>query len=207
MKNAENMTKMAVRLANGKSVDLYVPSDMLAKKRQALKSNASIGGRFEVECYDRDGNLKWTDNVHNVVTNEGLNAILNVMFHAATQITTWYVAIFESDTTPGSATTYAVPVFTESTAYDEATRPEYVVAAASGESITNSANKATFTINATKTIYGAALVGGGTDGNTKGDTAGGGTLYCAAKFTSSRNVEDDDTLQITYTIGMADDGV
>ncbi len=140
----------------------------------------------------------------NICTDEGLNRLLDVMFHATTQITTWYVAIFESNTSPAAGTTYATPVFTESSAYDEATRPEFVGAAASSKSLTNSANKAEFTINATKTIYGGALVGGGTAANTKGDTAGGGVMYCASQFGSSKSVVDDDILRVTITINAAD---
>jgi hypothetical protein len=141
---------------------------------------------------------------HNVCTDEGLDALLDIMFHGATQITTWYVAIFESDTTPDADATYDTPVYTESTAYTEGARQAFVEAAASSQSITNSASKATFTMNATKTIYGAALVGGGTDATDNTDTAGGGTLYCASKFSSSKSVESGDVLKITITITAAD---
>jgi len=140
----------------------------------------------------------------NICTDEGLNRLLDVMFHATIQITTWYVVIFESNTTPDADTTYATPVYTESTAYDESTRPEYVEAAASSKSLTNSANKAEFTINATKIIYGGALVGGGTDASTKGDAAGGGVIYCASRFGSSKSVVNDDILRVTITINAAD---
>jgi hypothetical protein len=144
------------------------------------------------------------DTTRNVCTDEGLNALLDIMFHGASQITSWYVLIFESDTTPDGDTTYAVPVFTESTAYDEATRPAYGGAAASNKVMTNSASKATFTMNATKTIYGGALVGGGSAPSTKGDVAGGGTLYCASKFGTAKSVVDDDVLKVTVTITAAD---
>jgi hypothetical protein len=103
--------------------------------------------------------------------------------------------------------TYATPTYTESTAYDELTRPAYNEAAASSQSITNSANKAVFTISGTKTMYGASIVGGGTAASTKGDTAGGGTLFCYAKFDNARAVYDNDVLNLTYTISAADDGV
>jgi hypothetical protein len=64
---------------------------------------------------------------HNLCTDEGLNRILDVMFHGTTQIGTWYVGVFETNTTILAAHTYAVPGFTEcTTSYDEATRPEYV---------------------------------------------------------------------------------
>ncbi len=148
----------------------------------------------------RNGKLidKWQE--QNICTDEGLNALLDIMFHSVTQLTTWYVLIFESDTTPAAGTTYAVPVFTECTTYDEATRPEFVEAAASSKSISNTANKAEFTISASKTVYGAALVAGGSAAPTKGDVAGGGTMYCASQFSSSKAVEDDDVLKVTVTL-------
>lgn len=176
------------------------------ERNARIVQRALIWSMWDVEHW-RKGQLLSAERVHNIVTNEGLDAFLNIMFHAATQLTTWYVLIFESDTAPAAGTTYATPVFTESTAYDEATRPEFEEAAASGQSMDNSANKADFTMNATKTIYGAALVGGGTDADTKGDAAGEGTMYCAAKFSASKAVEDDDILHVTVTLTAADDGV
>jgi hypothetical protein len=177
------------------------------KQLMDAKERAKFRGRFEVECHDKDGKFKWREDIHNIITNEGLDAILNIMLHAATQITTWYCALVETDTAPAAGMTYAVPVYTESTAYDEATRPAYVGAAASGQSITNSANKAVFTISGTKTMYGAALVGGGSAATTKADAAGGGTLLCYAKFGTARAVVDDDVINLSYTLSAADDGV
>ena len=172
-----------------------------------VKSGARIGGIFTLECFDEKGNLKWVEEAPNIITNEGLDSILNVYLHGATQITTWYCVLSETDTAAAAAMTYATPVFTETEAYDEATRPEYVEAAASSQSITNSANKAVFTISGTKTLYGAALVGGGTAATTKSDAAGGGTLPCYAKFTASRAVVDNDVVNLTYAVSAADDGV
>jgi hypothetical protein len=179
---------------------------MLKTEEKSQRSGAKFKGIFQIECRDKNGNLKWIEDICNLVTNEGLDAILDIMLHGSTQITPWYCLLVESDTAPAAGMTYATPTFTESTAYDEATRPEYEEAAASSQSITNSANKATFTINATKTMYGAAIVGGGSAPNTKGNTAGGGTLFCYAKFSSSRSVVDDDVINLTYTLSAADDG-
>ena len=163
-----------------------------------------LGGKFIAECY-RNGRRIWIEKTHNIVTTEGLNRILDVMFHGTTQTATWYCGLVETDTDPAAGMTYDVPVFTESTAYDEATRPAYVEAASDGGSMTNSANKAVFTISATKTIYGAALF----SINTKGDHTGGANnvLYCYAKFGTPRAVVDNDILNLTYTITSADDGV
>lgn len=195
-----------------------------------LRDKIKPGGRFITECwrpYDQQlarsirekygaaspeykaipRYQAWKDESHNIVTNEGLDALLDIMFHADTQITTWYCVLVETDTSPAAGMTYATPTYTESEAYDEATRPAYTEAAASSQSITNSANKAVFTISGTKTMYGAAIVGGGSAPTTKADAAGGGTLFCYSKFTSSRSVVDDDVINLTYTLSAADDGV
>lgn len=141
----------------------------------------------------------------NVVTTQGLNHMLDVTFHGTTALGTWYLLIFEDNYIPLIGDTYAVPGFNESTAYDEATRPAFVEAAASGKVITNTANKATFTMNDTKTIYGAALVSATADGNTKDNTAGaGGVMFCASKFSTAKAVVSTDILQVSCSITLAD---
>ena len=159
---------------------------------------------WDWECFDKDGKLKWRESHKNICTDQGLNALLDIMFHGATQIATWYVAIFESDYTPLAGDTYATPGYTECTAYDEATRPEYIEAAASSKVTTNAANRAAFTMNDTKTIYGGALVGGGSGGSTKGNTAGGGKLYAAGRFAAGKPVVATDVLRLTVGITAAD---
>jgi len=165
------------------------------------KQGVRLGGIFKVECY-RDGKLIWVEKIYNIMTNEGLDRILNVILHGTTQTATWYCGLIETDTAEAAGMTYDVPVFTESTAYDEATRPAYTEAESTARSTTNSANKAVFTINATKTMYGAALF----SINTKGDHTGGAdnVLLCYAKFGASRAVVDDDVINLTYTITIAD---
>ena len=175
----------------------------VVEKSQALSGRLSVKSIWDWECW-RDGKLLWKEKTTNIVPNEGLNAILNIMFHASTQITTWYVAIFENDYTPLATNTYAAPGYTECITYDEATRPAYVEAAASGQSITNSASRAAFTINASKTIYGGSLVGGGTGATTKGDAAGGGTLFCSSKFAIAKPVVATDVLKVTITIAASE---
>lgn len=162
-----------------------------------------VGTLWEFEHF-RKGKLidQWQQG--NVTTDEGLDAFLDIMFHGSTQITTWYMCTFEDDYTPLITNTYAVPGYTECEAIGEATRPAFVEAAASSKVMTNSASKATFTYNATKDIYGAALVGGGTDGDTKGDAAGGGTLFASSAFDTSKSVVNTDVLLITCTITLAD---
>lgn len=162
------------------------------------KNDIRVGGVFHGQ-HIRAGEVidEWED--HNLVTNEGLNALLDIMFHGSTQITTWYIGVFEGNYTPVATVTAATitSASTESTAYDESTRVEYNEAAASSQSTTNSANKATFTFNATKTIYGAFLV------SASAKSATSGTLFSAAKFSSSKSVVSSDQLLLTYTFTAA----
>jgi len=156
---------------------------------------------WNVLCFDKYGRLKWiTKDQPNLVTNQGKNANLNIMFHNATLIHPWYFVLFEDDYTPLVTNTYAIPGFTETTAYEELTRPEFVESASTAQSLHNSASKATFTFNDTKTIYGGGLVGGGTDAYTKADVAGGGTLYSAAKFSETKPVVSGDILKVWITL-------
>ena len=174
------------------------------ESQREILLRAIAGSRWNFECYDKYRNLKWAElDRPNIITNEGLNAWLDIMFHEATQIATWYIFPVETDTTAAVTMTYAVPVFTEWDGYSEATRQAFVEAAASSQSITNSASKAVYTSSETKTLYGGALVGGGTAADTINDTAGGGTLFCYSKFSAGKPVESTDTFKIYCTISAA----
>jgi len=153
-----------------------------------------VSGKYNGQII-RDGKVIEEFEDPNLVVNEGLNSLLNIYFAAATQITTWYVGVFEGNYTPVATVTAATitSASTESTAYASLTRPEYTEAAASSQSITNSANRASFVFNATKTIYGAFLV------SASAKSATTGTLFSAARFSSSKNVESGDELLLTYT--------
>lgn len=172
-------------------------------RQPEVKSILPVCSWWEFEHY-RKGNLidRWEQK--NVNTNQGLNHMLNVAFNGATQITSWYMGLFESNTTPLVTHTYAVPGFTESTAYTSATRVAYTDATATDKIMTNTASKASFTMNDTKTIYGAFLCGGGTDANTKSDTAGGGILFASSKFATSKAVVNGDVLLVVCSITLAD---
>lgn len=184
-------------------LNLIIDKEAISK---AIRFGAKLKGIFDVEILNKSGKLISKSRAENILTDQGLNAVLNIMLHAATQITPWYCLLFENNFTPDGDETYAVPGFTECTAYDELTRPEYEEAASVAKSTTNSANKAVFTASAAKTLYGAALVGGGTDAEVIGDTAGGGTLFCAGKFTTPQPVIDGNVVNLTYAITAADAG-
>lgn len=153
-----------------------------------------VGGKYHGQII-RKGEVidEWEDD--NLVVDEGLNNLLNVYFNAQTQITSWFLGVFEGNYTPVASVTAATiaSAATECTAYASATRPAYDEAAASAQSITNSASRASFVFNATKTIYGAFLVSNSTKSSTSG------TLFSAARFATSKAVVSSDELLLTYT--------
>lgn len=144
---------------------------------------------------------KWKEVKHNLVVNEGLDDVLDVVFKGGTAVTTWYIAIFSSDSTPAAGWTYATPTYTEFTNYDESTREEWVEGTISSQSLDNSGTPAEFTCTSgTNTIYGASMV----SVSTKGDVAGGGVMFSAARFSSSRPFNAAEVLKIVVTVNAQD---
>ena len=176
-----------------------------------IKSRVNIGGVFKYEIvrgteWDEDGNVikegkvidEWEE--HNIMTNEGLDYVLDVAAVNGTQIATWYVAPFKGNYTPTGAETGASVATdsTEATEYSEAVRQTYVPAAVSGQSTDNTASKASFTINGTVSIYGAFL---------SGDSAKSGTgskCLCISRFPAKRDLIATDILNVTYTLSAQD---
>lgn len=166
---------------------LYVP-----------RANVKVGGVYDYELR-RGGELFDAWNSHNLVVNQGLNYLLDAGLGGAAQITPWYVGLFEGNYNPVATDTAAnYPAnATECTAYNEATRQTYVEAPAAAQSMTNSANRATFTFNANKTIYGAFL----TSVSNKGGATG--SLFSADRAAVQKAVGPADQLLVTYTISIA----
>lgn len=165
-----------------------------------MESKIRIGGIFHFECYDKYGNLKWEDDAKNIITNEGLDHILDVVLHGTTPVSPWYVGLVNDAESFAAGDTLASHAgWTENTNYT-GDRQAYDEAAASSQSTTNSASKASFPITSdTQTIAGAFLASVA--------TGTGGTLLCEAAFTGGdKAVDSGDTLQVTYAIGAADDG-
>jgi hypothetical protein len=170
------------------------------------RNRVGINSIWDVVCHDKDGKEKWHEVRENLVTNQGLQTLLDVMFLAGTQIVVadWLVALTESGSSATASSTYAVPVYTECTSYT-GNRKAYV-GVRSAQTITNNASKAVFTINATKSLLGGALVGGAAAGlDTPGNTAGAGCiLYCSIDFSALKPVVDTDVVSITITLTAAD---
>ena len=174
----------------------------IEKSGSTLKSNVAPHNIWKWSQW-RNGVLvkEWYHT--NLTTTEGRTHMLNTEFHGGAAEATWYIMLFESDSTPLESWTYdllADSLVTECTAYDEANRVAYNEAEAAAASMTNSANKATFTMNDTKTIYGACLV----SLNTKSDHTAGDYVYSAGTFGTAASVESGDVLKITLVLSLSD---
>lgn len=146
----------------------------------------------------RDGKVIDEFEETNLAVAQGLTSMLGVYFHADSQLTLWYLGLFENNYTPVDGATAATIASAagETTAYASLTRPAYTPAAAASKSITNSANRASFVFNADKVIYGAFLISESTKSGTSG------TLFSAARFSNSKTVANGDELLLTYSFSL-----
>lgn len=139
----------------------------------------------------------------NRVVSAGLNDILGVYFSADTQKTAWYLSLYRNNYTPqatdvGSTFPTAGVADEATTQYNEATRPLWVDAGAASLTIGNTASPAVFTSTGTFAFYGAAMF----NGSTKGSTAN--FLAAASLFSSVKNLDNTDVLNVVYTFTIAD---
>jgi len=163
-----------------------------------LKSELKPKGRFIVEHFDKDGNLKGQYDFPNGITNVGKNLLLDVMFSDETPIATasWFIGLIDSSgySALAAADTMASHAgWNEFTSYTEANRVAWGVGAAASQSITN-ASPATFNVSGSGTVKGVFVV----SNNTKSGTTG--TLWATALFSAEVPVSNGDQLKITYTV-------
>lgn len=156
---------------------------------------------WNIECRDKDGNLKWTEDVKNLVTNEGVNHLLTQYFKGSLYSAAWYVGLIKAPATIAASDTAESHIgWAESTDYSGLTRPQLALGPIGNKTANNSSNKSLFTMTAATTIAGMFLI----SDSTKGGTAG--TMYSAVAFSGGdRPLSIDDVLAVTITV-RADTG-
>lgn len=183
-----------------KSVD-RVSSGLTCGTKPEAKAKA--GGVYKVQCVGADGQVKWEEEMCNLVVNQGLQSMVSVYLDGATQITTWYIGLI---TGPGSGTTIAAgdtlashAGWTEFTNYtgNRKTATFGTATTADPSVIDNTASPASFSVSgAGGTVAGAFLC--------SVDTGTSGTLFSASDFQSpgDRVVVSGDTLNVSYTFSL-----
>lgn len=182
-------------------------------KLTPLARLSNLRGQFTVELW-RGGKRIDARTFRNGITNEGKDSLLDIMFDAGTQITSWYIGLIDNANFSALAgdDTYddidqAGNGWDEFTDYTDpgngdssSTRPEWAPDEPSGQSITNSTVRQ-FDITGSGTVKGVFIVGGGAASDTKGDHANDGTLWATALFSGGDvPVANSDQLKVTYTV-------
>lgn len=133
----------------------------------------------------------------NVVPAEGIAQILKSGING----TSWYIAPFTNNSTPGSSLTAATfnSTLAEFATYNEANRVAWTIPADPvAGSYTNSASPAAFTIGAVggagQAIYGAGILSIATKSATTGK------LLAASKFSAARTLYETDVLTVEYAL-------
>lgn len=164
-------------------------------RRGVVGMGARAKTRYRVECV-RDGKIAWVEEFDNLVVNEGLDDILDKYFKGSSYTASHFVglkgagAVAATDTLDGSPTN----AWSELTPYS-GNRPGLTMGTVSGQSVDNSASKASFSITSSETVAGAFVA--------TSNSGTSGTLYGAGDFSSSRDVENGDTLNVTITATQA----
>ena len=88
---------------------------------------AAAHGEYQVQCFDKDGNLKWEDRGPNLVVNVGLQDMNTKYFKGSTYTAAWYIGLYgaSGSNTPAATDTMSSHAgWTEITDYSQSTRPQ-----------------------------------------------------------------------------------
>lgn len=146
---------------------------------------------YRFECVGADGQLKWVEEVENLVVNDGLNDLLSKYFKGSTYTAAFYVGLKGAGTVAAADTLASHAGWTEITAYT-GNRKALTLGSVASQSVDNSASVASFAINGTATVAGGFVA--------TAATGTSGVLYGAADFGTSRSVISGDTLNVTVTL-------
>ena len=168
-------------------------------------------GYYHVECRDAQGNLKWEEEVPNLVVAIGKQLMLDTLLKGSSySVVGPYLGLTKVSLTPAATDTMTTLVttnaaeFTNYTVGGSAVRGTAVFAASTSTGATPSnvtsstATAITYTITgAGGTVYGCFLVTGSGAVNTQSSTAG--TLYSEGNFAVAKTTTAGDTVSVTYS--------
>lgn len=168
-----------------------------------LTSRMAAGGVYTVQCFDKDGKLKWEDKSHNLVVNEGLKDMNDKYFAGSGYTAAWYIGLItgpSSGTTLSATDTLASHAgWTEFTNYAGSRKVATFAAAtlADPSVVTNSASPASFSISGAGGVVAGAFL-------TSVNSGTSGILFSESDFQApgDRTVVSGDTLNITYAFSL-----
>lgn len=167
-------------------------------------ADAQAHGYYQVECRDAAGNLKWRDEIHNLVTTSGKNFALDTLLAGTNYSATWFMGLIAATSysavaaadTASSHAGWLEAGGANAPAYSQTSRPAPAFAAASAGAKATSA-AVVFSITSAGTAKGCFLASNAT----KDGTAG--TLYSAGLFSAGdKALGVGDTLSVTYSASL-----
>jgi hypothetical protein len=181
-------------------------------KSADFDETVGLTGVYHVECYDKDGNLKWADTAPNLVTAVGKQLMLDTLLVTASGYTR--VGPFLGLVNSGGTYSYADTMlshagwteFVNYTVGGSAVRGTAAFASSTSNAVASPNNVTTcaataisFTITGAGGVVGGCFLATGTGAvNTQSSTAG--TLYSVGNFTGgNKTVAVTDVLNVTYS--------
>jgi hypothetical protein len=183
-------------------------NDATVVRGSGLDEHAAAHGRYEVECFDADGNLKWREVIDNVVATVGKNLMLDSsLAGAAYTVVGPYMGLISSVSYTAVAAGDTMASHSGWLEAGGANAPTYTgnrkTAVWSAATAGNKALSAalSYAITSTGTIKGAFLVFGTGAVATKDDA--GGVLWSAGTFsTGDKAVVNGDQLNVNYSTSL-----
>ena len=177
----------------------------------AIPEGMTQEGFYHVECRDAQGNLKWEEEVPNLVVAIGKQLMLDTLLKGSSySVVGPYLGLTKVSLTPAATDTMTTLVttnaaeFTNYTVGGSAVRGTAVFGSATSTGSTPSnvtsstATGITYTITgAGGTVYGCFLVLGSGAVSTLSNT--GGTLYSEGNFSVAKATTAGDTVTVTYS--------
>ena len=177
----------------------------------AIPEGMTQEGYYHVVCRDANGNLKWEEEVPNLVVAVGKQLLLETLLRTSGTYTTVgpFLGLTNATLTPAATDTMTTLVggskeFTNYTVSGSAIRGTAVFAASTSTGstpsnvTTSTATAITYTITgAGGTVYGCFLVTGTGAVSTQSSTAG--TLYSEGNFATAKVTTAGDTVSVTYS--------
>ena len=175
---------------------------------------AHAEGFYFVECFDKEGNLKWQDSIKNVVCTEGKNAALQAILKASafTQVSimglignTTYSAPVAGNTAGAIATSGSANSWNEATSGVSSVRKDVTSSVGTPSAGSVSISAQSFSITGTDTINGCFVLikslAGVSPTTAVANTSG--ALWSAGAFSGGgRAVVNGDTLSVTYSTSL-----
>jgi hypothetical protein len=153
--------------------------------------------RYSVECYDAAGNLKWSDVADNLVVNAGLNDLLDKYFKGSTYTAAHFIGLTDGTPTIDATDTLASHAGWVEVDDYAGDRKAFTPGTVSGQSVSNSNDRAEFTVDTNNTTIGGLFLATVATGSS-------GVLYGVAAFTAgNKTLDEDDVLRVTATATAA----